>query len=187
MIYDQCGNSAMTETTVGVEEVVANFDFDYVGEFGLQLINNSVNGSQFLWEFDDGDISTAENPSHSFLDMYQHEIVLYVQGELGCIDSISDWFIPMMNIYVPNTFTPNNDGINDVFQVQGHDVFTYTIYIFDRWGEIVFESRNIDEVWDGSKLGSEYYAPDGVYQYFIKAVGLRENGFEQSGTVTLMR
>lgn len=187
VVFDECGNSALGDVSIGVEEVTANFDFDYVGDWGLQLINNSINGHQFLWEFGNGDVSNAENPYYSFTDLYEHEIVLYVAGELGCVDSISDWFIPEMNIYVPSAFTPNNDGINDFFKVEGHDIFSYNIWIYNRWGQLVWHSNNIDDVWVGNMKGGDHFVQDDVYTYVLKAVGIRENGIEQTGTVTLYR
>ena len=167
--------------------MVANVDFDYVGEYGLQLINNSVNGYNFMWQFDTGETSFFENPYHNFNDVFPHEIQLFVQGELGCVDSISDWYYPFMELYIPNSFTPNYDGVNDFFKVEGHDIFTYDIWIFNRWGELVFHSSSIDDVWDGSMMGGDHLVPDDVYQYYVKAVGVRENGIEQSGTITLIR
>lgn len=187
VVFDECGNSTQDEVTIGVEDVVANFDFDYVGNYGLQLINNSINGFDYYWEFDDGEISNAENPFHSYTDVTEHEIILYVAGELGCIDSIANWFIPEMNLYVPTAFTPNNDGVNDFFKVEGHDIYSYDIWIINRWGQEVWHSNNIDDVWVGNYKGRNHFVPDDVYTYYVKAVGIRENGIEQTGTVTLYR
>ena len=185
--HDECGNSAQAQVLVGVEEVIANFDFDYVGAWGLQMYNASTNGATFFWDFNDGDTSDEVNPLHSYHDLYDHTITLYAEGPLGCVDSISDVFIPVANLYVPSAFTPNNDGINDFFKVEGHDIFSFEIWVYNRWGELVYNSRDLDDVWDGSDRGGEYYVKDGVYVYTLKAVGIRENGIEETGTVTVYR
>ena len=141
----------------------------------------------FYWDFTNGDVSNAENPVYEYYDVNQHEIILYVAGELGCIDSIADWFIPEMNLFVPNAFTPNNDGVNDFFKVEGHDVYSYNIWIYNRWGQEVWHSNNIDDVWVGNYKGGDHFVPDDTYTYVLKAVGIRENGIEESGTITLYR
>jgi len=187
IITDECGNSTQDAMTIGVEEVVANFDFEYMGPYGLQLINNSINGDLFYWDFTNGDVSNAENPIYEYHDVNQHEIILYVAGELGCIDSIADWFIPEMNLFVPSAFTPNNDGVNDFFKVEGHDIYSYNIWIYNRWGQEVWHSNNIDDVWVGNYKGGDHFVPDDTYTYVLKAVGIRENGIEESGTITLYR
>jgi gliding motility-associated-like protein len=54
------------------------------------------------------------------------------------------------SLYVPNTFTPNGDGINDFFTIKGRDIKTFKLYIFNRWGQLIFESDNMDNQWNGT-------------------------------------
>ena len=71
--------------------------------------------------------------------------------------------------YIPNSFTPNGDGINEVwFPVFTGVTAAHTI-IVNRWGEVVFESEDLEPKWIGNMLGGEYYVPDGVYVYRIEA------------------
>ncbi len=186
-VNDQCGNVADEYVIVYVEEVYADFDFDYLGNWGLQMYNTSINAVGYYWDFGDQEFSYMTNPSHSYYDNDEHQITLYAEGELGCIDSITHWFIPMMDVFVPSSFTPNDDGINDVFRIQGHDIYTFEFWVFNRWGEVLFYSQDIDEVWDGSVNSGTHYVQDGVYQYLVKAVGIRENSIEQVGTITVYR
>ena len=65
-------------------------------------------------------------------------------------------------IYIPNAFTPNNDGINDAFKVVISEVTRYELSIYNRWGELVFFSEDPDEVWVGNVNGGEHYAPAGI-------------------------
>ncbi len=94
--------------------------------------------------------------------------------------------------YVPNAFTPNGDGLNDLFYPQILcEPDSYSISIFNRWGILVFESINFDEKWNGNSNNSEdYYASDGVYFYFIEYINpllpIKET-IQIRGTVTLLR
>ena len=100
--------------------------------------------------------------------------VLQAVDTTGCPgrDSVFvDLFYP---VYVPTSFTPNNDGINDVFRVEGEDIRGYWMKIFNRWGELVFYSDDLAQPWQGNVEEGAYYAPDGVYLYQIRIE--RESG-----------
>ena len=93
--------------------------------------------------------------------------VVTVEDTNGCINSNSIWirdFCPS-NMYVPNAFTPNKDLQNDIFNVQCENVIGFHLYIFNRWGELVFESQDIAIGWDGTYGGND--APEGIYCYQI--------------------
>jgi gliding motility-associated-like protein len=91
-------------------------------------------------------------------------------------------------VYIPNTFTPNDDNINDVFNVKGLGLKSegYMMQIFDRWGTLVYTTRDINKGWDGTIKGQK--ASDGVYIYSVKVIG--DNGLgkkEFKGHVTLLK
>lgn len=88
------------------------------------------------------------------------------------------------NLFIPNSFTPNSDGINDVFRPYGFDLVDYEIYIYNRWGEIIFYSTDLETGWDG--MVEEGEAGNGVYVY---EVIYSQNGqsFNKKGTVSLLR
>ncbi|MBL7942451.1 MAG: gliding motility-associated C-terminal domain-containing protein [Flavobacteriales bacterium] len=96
----------------------------------------------------------------------------------------------ILQVWVPNAFTPDNDGRNDYFLpiVNGADPEDYKLLIFDRWGIEIFESEKIDEAWIGDVLGGDYYAQDGVYIWRIELKKLSD-GEEKvfTGHVTLIR
>ncbi|MEY3398279.1 MAG: hypothetical protein RL220_873, partial [Bacteroidota bacterium] len=73
-------------------------------------------------------------------------------------------------VYIPNSFSPNGDGVNDIFIPVGSaiDPNYYTLRIYNRWGEKVFESTDINQPWDGSHQDGEYYVSDGIYTYFLE-------------------
>jgi len=185
---DICGNTGQASVTVGVEIMLANFDFDYEGDWGIQIYNgSSPQNSGFLWDFGDESFSTEFEPTHFYNDLYPHVITLYAISPNGCTDSISQIFYPYMNIFVPNAFTPNGDGVNDTFFALGTEVRSFEMWIFNRWGEELFYTDDINKHWTGNFDGGDYYVKDEVYTYRIKAVGLRGNSIEKFGSVTQLR
>lgn len=93
-------------------------------------------------------------------------------------------------LYAPNAVTPNDDGINDYFWVYGTniDLDRFSLQIFDRWGELFYESHDIDKPWLGNMNDGEYYVPDGVYNYIIVAYS-KKTGIKKTvnGIVTVIR
>ncbi|MCH8555493.1 MAG: gliding motility-associated C-terminal domain-containing protein [Schleiferiaceae bacterium] len=89
-------------------------------------------------------------------------------------------------LYVPNAFTPNDDGQNDVFKVEGTSIRNFHMIIFNRWGQKVYESTNIERGWDGT-LPNESFAQEGVYTYTIYYLDVFSRPQNKQGTITLMR
>jgi gliding motility-associated-like protein len=108
----------------------------------------------------------------------------------GCIVYDSTEIIPCTELFIPNAFTPDGDGLNDIFKViSSGDIKEFHMYVFNRWGEQIFESTNIDVGWDGRKDGD--MCPIGVYSYLIDYVGqgnvLLEQEGKKYGAVLLLR
>ncbi len=114
-----------------------------------------------------------------------------VTNEFGCTET--DEMIVLeqcpTKIFMPNVFTPNGDGRNDVFGVLGSDLVTVHLRIFDRWGSLMFETTNLEEGWNGTSRGKEL--PTGIYTWMLAFTGYGENGQEisevRSGDVLLIR
>ncbi len=185
---DVCGNASTVAINVIVEEIHANFDFVYLDEGTIQTYNISTpEDSYYLWDLGDGEFSNDENTTHSYSTLDPFVITLYVSSITGCTDSISDIFNPLMNIYVPTAFSPNGDGVNDVFLAQGHDIKAFEIWIFNRWGQQVYYSDDISKPWTGGHDTGDYYVQNEVYTFRIKALGNRGNTIEKSGSITIIR
>ncbi len=90
------------------------------------------------------------------------------------------------NYTVPNVFTPNEDGVNDVFEIKIQDVSTFSVVIYDRWGKKMYTSTNPANYWDG-KTESGNKAPDGVYYYIIKSTCTDGESFTKNGYIQLIR
>lgn len=185
---DVCGNNTTESINVNVEEVYANFDFVYLDEWHIQTYNSSVpENSYYFWDMGDGEFSAEFEPSHTYYSLDPYTITLSITTERGCVDTISREFQALMDVYIPSAFTPNQDGINDVFRVEGRNVAEFELWIFNRWGEEIHHSTDINEVWTGGFNGGEHYVQNEVYTYRIRAVGTRGRTIEKSGTVTIIR
>lgn len=107
----------------------------------------------------------------------KYRVIAYKGGQ-PMVFSISNEIeiIPAMTLYVPNTFTPNGDGLNDTFGVAGEAIKDFNMQIFNRWGQLIFETSNANERWDGTYLGVK--VPMGTYVYKVTAsspAGLKQN------------
>jgi gliding motility-associated-like protein len=92
--------------------------------------------------------------------------------------------------FAPNTFSPNNDGINDGWSIvtDSECWIEFQVLIFDRWGRLVWESNIIGEVWEGSNSNGSHYVADGIYVYTVKGVGYNpSHTFQTSGYITIFR
>lgn len=112
-----------------------------------------------------------------------YRVTAYKLGE-NHVTSMSNYaeVIPPVSIYIPNAFTPNGDGMNDLFGVKGEGIRDYHLYIYNRWGEMIWETTNPHHQWDGKYQGQ--MAETGVYVYLLYAQGLPKKG--KTGSVTLV-
>jgi gliding motility-associated-like protein len=174
-----CADTVMVPEFICVEpNPVATFtieDYDLTStNFDTYFYNLSTNATSYIWDFGDGSaVSNEENPYHQFPQTWPYEffsVWLYAISDLGCIDSTVRYinYQEDMLIYVPNTFTPDQDEFNnDFFPVltSGFNPNNYTMYIFNRWGELIFESRDVNVGWDGTYNGG--LCQDGTYVWKI--------------------
>lgn len=92
------------------------------------------------------------------------------------------------DLYIPNTFTPNNDGVNDVFVPVGTEVRDYEISVWNRWGDLVFETEEQGKVWDGSYQGGDHYVQDGIYTFKVVYNGTcSAEKIVKTGYITVLR
>ncbi len=185
-VYEECGlfNSAQVE--IEVEPTLAD----------IVVTNEGIDDWQFdaatypepiyyFWNLGDGTKASTQEVSHSYNDMEDHWVHLEIVTANGCRATDSVYIIPPAQIHFPNAFTPDGDGINEVFGPVSHMVSTYEMTIFDRWGEQIFASSDEEPVWDGKVNGN--MAPTGVYVYKYKAEGHYMPPQEGYGHVTLIR
>ncbi|CAN5518812.1 hypothetical protein BH11BAC2_BH11BAC2_23030 [soil metagenome] len=92
--------------------------------------------------------------------------------------------IPAMSFYVPNTFTPNGDGLNDTFGIAGEAVQNFQLQIYNRWGQMIFETSNPNQRWDGTFRGK--LVPEGCYVYKVFAQGPKGNRKLKEGNLNVI-
>lgn len=143
---------------------IAEFTFNEMNTDGnfngqVQFNDSSIGAVDWLWTFGDalGSSSNSQNPQVSYLNPGCFPVVLLVTDSLGCTDSTEQevCLIAETSFYVPNTFIPDGDGINDVFFPKGVNIneANYQLRIFNRWGSLIFESLSKDIGWDGTYRG----------------------------------
>jgi len=143
----------------------------------FEFINYTLGGDSYNWVFNEMDSTDEENPTYSFPGVAgTYPVTLYAENQWGCTDSIFRYvfIVDEFVMFVPNAFTPDQDGINDIWRFEGIDVDTddFKVQIFNRWGEVVYLSTDFFEGWDGSSNRGGYYSPDGVYLYRIETRSL---------------
>jgi len=148
---------------------------------GQQLLLNAyvANASAYLWQ--DGSTDSAYLVHHSGT-YWVHVTIANCQGG----DTLSVGDCPAQ-LWIPNSFTPNGDGLNDYFLVYGISISRFSIMIFDRWGAQQYAGDDINQGWDGIFKGS--YCPPGVYSYLITFEVKDAPGEmrKEQGTITLVR
>ncbi|MGV3611717.1 MAG: PKD domain-containing protein [Fluviicola sp.] len=132
--------------------------------------NNSTNAVSYSWDFGDGFTSNAFNPSHTYPDEAGVYVIALYAMNGGCIDSAFRTVEVKEELtwYIPNTFTPDGDELNNVFLPIFNDAFdkqSYTMLIFDRWGEVIFETHDTAIGWDGTYNG--VLCKEGAYTWKI--------------------
>ena len=93
--------------------------------------------------------------------------VLHAVDANGCVGKDSVFVDVYFPLYVPNTFTPDNNGINDLFKAYGDNVKGFRMEIRNRWGELVYASEDIHQGWDGSVNGGDYYVQIDTYVWTV--------------------
>jgi len=171
-----CVNSLTNSDMITIyPEVDASFGVDVYEQSILNPVfhftNTSTNATIYTWEFGDETTSSQTNPVHTYEDEPGvYHIVLYATNAAGCRDSAVAVVsvVDELIFYVPNSFTPDGDEFNNVFLPvfsSGFDGQSYTLLIFDRWGEVLFESHNVDFGWDGTYIGQ--LCKEGTYTWKI--------------------
>ncbi len=151
----------------------------------------STGGNGWYWDFGGEAKSFIRNPTYTFQDTGRHDIVQVVFHPNGCTDTARQVIDiePVVQFFLPNAFTPNYDGKNEVYKPKGLSlgVSFYSMTIWDRWGEKVFETGDPDEGWNGSKNNTGQDLPVGVYMCVLQYRDARNRPNELREFVTLIR
>jgi len=192
LISDQGCESTITEQDAVTVNVTPVADFSQNAtrlsmlDPLLVLTDLSQDALLYSWTFGNGSTSSVPSPSHRYSEPGEYDITLTVRnGE--CVDSKQSKVIvePLFTFYIPNAFTPNANGHNDRFFAQGEGYESYTMTIFDRWGEVIFQGVDAAGGWDGTYKGAD--VPNGAYVYHILVKDWTEGERIYTGKVMLVR
>ncbi len=171
------GHKLNWDEYIGWDEGVRNYEVQKLNTNGQVYFSELLDSLTLTWE---------ESGIDTNFQNYYYRVVAFKSGS-DTITSSSNWELvkQKFKIFFPNAFTPNNDGLNDTFKGEGRFVETFQILIINQWGEVIYESKDFNEGWNGKINGND--AQLGNYIYVVKAEDARGNKFEERGNLTLLR
>lgn len=195
-------DGCIDSTTVnGIVEVlpVPNADFAYsapVTMFNTEVLltNYSNFADTYLWSVPNGmpSFSSTQNMTTTFPDAQtgDYPVTLIAYSQFGCTDTITKivTVVPEVIFYAPNSFTPDNDEFNQTWSIhiEGIDEYDFDLFVYNRWGELIWESHDIHAKWDGTYNGD--LLPAGTYTWTVRSKNIIDDGkFEQTGLVNIIR
>lgn len=188
-VTDTCGNVSTQSVLVHVSQPLASFTHSYATVNSIDFTNTSTPAVTYFWDFGDGNTSTLSNPSHTYPNdqTYTFQVMLVITDAFGCSDTVYDYITvyPDFYFWAPNAFTPNSDGHNNTYGGVGVAVLEYEMLIFNRWGELIFKSTQIDNRWDGTYNGS--VVPEDTYVATFKIKGPNKIKIEKVTHVSVVR
>lgn len=162
----------------------------------VHFINTSIGGTIWEWDFGDSlskpeeNISSIYSPDHIYSDIGEYCVRLVVKNAGGCKNEAYKCIKidPKFVLYIPNAFTPNGDGDNDIFLAKGEYINEFEMRIFDRWGNMILYSDDIQRGWNGkiNNTSAELCQND-VYVYQIRIKDNLNKGHKYVGKVTLLK
>lgn len=179
-------------TVESVPGPTACFVFTSTDDVLMTILNCTEGGfnNSYFWDYGDGVTSSDETPIHEYVEPGRYSVFMTVVDENQCTDSLRQDYLINGPVYIPNSFTPNGDGLNDEMAIVGKTIqdegFTWVIY--DRKGSLVFSSITPKISWNGCIFNNEKKpAPAGIYVYHLNYRDVNGNVFEREGSITLIR
>ena len=191
IVSDECQTFTVSGTTnVYVIHPIANFEISshtLFDDLPVTFQNTTVNGDTYQWFFGDGNTSTVVHPNNTYEDPGTYLITLIATDEKGCTDTISKPISieEAYYVYVPNTFTPDGLRFNNVFKASTVGVQSLQVRIYNRWGELIFTSDEMDFEWDGTYKG--VLMQDGTYSWKISYITRSGREEKLVGHVNIIR
>jgi gliding motility-associated-like protein len=153
----------------------------------VTFTNQSTGAVRYVWNFGDGQSSTEINPAHQYLESGDYVVELIAYNSLDCPDTFRltvSVFIKAL-LDVPNAFTPGRFGDNAIIKVKGFGLRSMLWRIYNRWGQMIFESNSVNSGWDGTFKGKSQ--PMEVYTYTLEAEFMDGRKVRRTGDITLIR
>ena len=193
--HSYSGNNLLTVYPVPIADFTSNPPSGTILNPEINFIDLSSGGNINSWSWNFGTIpaslSSNQNPEYTYLEPGEYNVWLVVTNSEGCIDSVNHPILiePEFVFFAPNAFSPNNDGLNDFFGITGTGISTegFELWIYDRWGNLIFNTNDILKTWDGKTPSGKEEIMQDVY---VWKVSLKTwNGSKKNfvGHVTVLR
>ncbi|MES2515247.1 MAG: gliding motility-associated C-terminal domain-containing protein [Bacteroidota bacterium] len=183
-----CSSSAVVNVTqaIATASITAN-PTTGTSPLVVDFTGSGVVGSTYSWNFGDNTpISSNQNPGNTFTTGTYTVTLTTTSGSCTATATVEIVVEDGLMLEIPNVFTPNGDGANDLFTINSTGVKEIALQIFNRWGEKLYEFTGAKASWDGLAPNS-MKVPEGTYFYFVKAIGFDDTEIEKHGTVNLFR
>ncbi len=159
----------------------------------IQFTDQSLNATSWSWSFGDilNSTSSQQNPSFNYKDSGCYNVTLIADNQYNCADT-SDQQVCILGdyeLFAPNAFTPDGSGLNDIWNVKGIgiDPNNFKLWIFDRWGNLIFETSDLYQGWNGKANGGKEIAQQDVYVWKVATKDFIGNKHNYIGHVSLVR
>lgn len=153
----------------------------------LQVLGNFV-GERYRWNFGDYNSSEEPAPVHTFEEAGRQLVTVEITSDAGC-ELILEQMVTVYQLaylQIPSAFSPNGDGVNDIFYLDGHNMVGLEFTVFNRWGQIVYQTDDLGFQWRGETVqGGE--VGSGTYAYRLRAYDAHGNTHDKAGTITVLR
>ncbi|MEQ9188071.1 MAG: gliding motility-associated C-terminal domain-containing protein [Cryomorphaceae bacterium] len=187
IFIDVCGETHHTSRQVIIDAVDTEFEMhlNHLDRNASLYAPVSARDQKITWYLNGKEISTDPDPFIEFLEVDENEIVLEIENENGCTERTARTVVLQDGVELPSAFSPNGDGLNDKFSVQFEDdLVDFNIKIFDRWGQLIYESRDQYFEWDGLMEGK--VSPLTSYAYILRAETVEGREIEKRGTISTL-
>lgn len=173
--------------TLGINAAFTTSPSTGVAPLLVNFTNNSTGGGTYSWVFGDGNTSNTQNPSNTYNNPGTYTVVLYVFNSPNCVDSVTAIIVVETEavIVIPNVFSPNGDGNNDLFLIDYSGVKSAELTIFNRWGNALVTWGNMSAGWDGRTANGNIVV-DGTYYYVLVAKDFGDKTIELKGFIQVL-
>jgi len=187
-LIDKCDSIRIKSVQVDVSQVQADFDYEYVDDYVVEMTNNSTSNSTIVsyeWTIDEiGYFATDVAPIVILPNGNPYTVNLEATDTNSCKNTHTVIVAPEFSLYIPSGFTPNNDGINDKWTIGSLGIKEMNLQVYNRWGTLVYETTDKDFEWDGFYQGERL--PMGVYSWNIVLFTDNDEYIEKSGAISIL-
>jgi gliding motility-associated-like protein len=181
-------NDAVTIHPAPTSGFIVQPDIITIDDPTVYVIDSTGTGVTCIYQFSDGGSFEGFQGNHTFSEFGRQSITQIITNEFGCTSTATGFInIGGTVFFLPNSFTPDSDGINDAWLPSAIGVAEYNVRIYDRWGELFFESNDVKEPWQGNKRGSQYFVQDGIYNYIVTYQDLIGKTTQLKGNIIIAR